>query len=57
VAVEALSPRRLFGVRLVARLLDPFLLLGWLGAVAGLFLVSIAFGILALFFTVLPGRP
>jgi hypothetical protein len=57
VAVEALWPQRLFGTRLLARVLNPFLLVGWLGAVAALFLLSICFGVLALFFTVLPGQP
>jgi hypothetical protein len=57
VAMESLSQRRLFGARIAARLLNPLLQLGWLLALAALMGVSIVFGAVSLFFTVIPGQP
>jgi hypothetical protein len=57
VAAQALSPPRLYGSRLLARVAHPLLVIGWMGMIAGLFLLSITFGAVALFFTTLPGQP
>jgi len=53
VAAEALSPPRLFGSRLLGRVGAPVLFAGWLASLAVLFLVSVCFGAVALFFTLL----
>lgn len=54
VAAEALSPPRLLGRRVFGRAAATLFFAGWLAMIAGLLLVSLWFGVMALFFTVLP---
>jgi hypothetical protein len=54
VAAEALSPPRLLGQRLLGRAAGPALFAGWLAGIAALLLVTVGFGVVALFFSLLP---
>jgi hypothetical protein len=54
VAAEALSPPRVWGSRLLGRASEPLLAAGWFLAIAALLLVSMLFGLVALFFSLLP---
>jgi len=54
VAAESLSPPRLLGRRFLGRAAGPALFAGWLAGIAALLLVAIGFGVVALFFSLLP---
>lgn len=54
VAAEALWPPRLFGHRFLGRMAGPVLFAGWLMGIAALLLLAVSFGVVALFFSLLP---
>lgn len=54
IAAEALAPPRLLGRRVFGRMAAPLLFTGWIGLLALLLVTSVCFGVVALFFTLLP---
>lgn len=54
VAAEALALPRLLGRRILGRIAAPLLFTGWIGMLMLLLVTSLCFGVIALFFTLLP---